>query len=344
MNAKLRRTSASGFSSSGTVCTLADRNDSAIRPAHRRPGCRAGRRYRAGVPAAHALDALAHWPVATAAGAVVIPPASSRPSVPPAGGHASRRSPSPWRDRRASSPSRRGRSTSRRPLGRPGRPCATCWPTPRGCRSRAPPRSPRPGAGGSTPTRGSTSLGDELSAAAGHAGRRVPRRGGARRRWAWGAPSCGGRWRRTPGRRSRTSPRFAARAAAHRRLVAPETLAEAVTEQFPGLAGVVPGLGSYDPNPWGLGFELKGAKSPHWTAPDGSPRTFGHFGGAGTFLWVDPDAGGGVRRAHRPRVRRLGAPAVVRAVGRGARPPTRADPDRGRAMPGLRRHGDGLAH
>jgi CubicO group peptidase (beta-lactamase class C family) len=73
-------------------------------------------------------------------------------------------------------------------------------------------------------------------------------------------------------------------------LVAPATLAEATSEQFPGLAGVVPGLGSYDPNPWGLGFELKGAKSPHWTAPDGSPRTFGHFGGAGTFLWVDPDA------------------------------------------------------
>jgi CubicO group peptidase (beta-lactamase class C family) len=74
-------------------------------------------------------------------------------------------------------------------------------------------------------------------------------------------------------------------------LVAPETLAAATTEQFPGLAGVVPEMGSYDPNPWGLGFELKGSKSPHWTAPTGSPRTFGHFGGAGTFLWVDPDAG-----------------------------------------------------
>jgi CubicO group peptidase (beta-lactamase class C family) len=73
-------------------------------------------------------------------------------------------------------------------------------------------------------------------------------------------------------------------------LVTADTLAKATAEQFPGLAGVVPGLGSYDPNPWGLGFELKGAKSPHWTAPDGSPRTFGHFGGAGTFLWVDPDA------------------------------------------------------
>jgi CubicO group peptidase (beta-lactamase class C family) len=73
-------------------------------------------------------------------------------------------------------------------------------------------------------------------------------------------------------------------------LVTPETLGEATSEQFPGLAGVVPDLGSYDPNPWGLGFELKGAKSPHWMAPDGSPRTFGHFGGSGTFMWVDPDA------------------------------------------------------
>jgi CubicO group peptidase (beta-lactamase class C family) len=73
-------------------------------------------------------------------------------------------------------------------------------------------------------------------------------------------------------------------------LVDPTTLAEATTEQFPGLLGIIPGLGRYDPNPWGLSFELKGGKDPHWTAPDGSPRTFGHFGGSGTFLWVDPDA------------------------------------------------------
>jgi CubicO group peptidase (beta-lactamase class C family) len=73
-------------------------------------------------------------------------------------------------------------------------------------------------------------------------------------------------------------------------LITGETLAEATTEQFPGLAGQVPGLGRYDPNPWGLGFELKDAKAPHWTASGGSPRTFGHFGGSGTFLWVDPDA------------------------------------------------------
>ena len=74
-------------------------------------------------------------------------------------------------------------------------------------------------------------------------------------------------------------------------LVARETLAEATTVQFPGLAGVLPDFGRMDPNDWGLGFELRDDKSPHWTGSRNSPRTFGHFGGSGTFLWVDPDAG-----------------------------------------------------
>jgi CubicO group peptidase (beta-lactamase class C family) len=74
-------------------------------------------------------------------------------------------------------------------------------------------------------------------------------------------------------------------------LIAQETLDEATTVQFPGLAGVLPDLGRFDPNDWGLGFELRDAKSPHWTGTRNSPRTFGHFGGTGTFLWVDPEAG-----------------------------------------------------
>jgi CubicO group peptidase (beta-lactamase class C family) len=73
-------------------------------------------------------------------------------------------------------------------------------------------------------------------------------------------------------------------------LVAPETLAEATAVAFPGLVGVLPGIGRQEPNDWGLGFELKDAKRPHWTGSANSPRTFGHFGGAGTFLWVDPEA------------------------------------------------------
>jgi CubicO group peptidase (beta-lactamase class C family) len=74
-------------------------------------------------------------------------------------------------------------------------------------------------------------------------------------------------------------------------VVAPETLDEATVVQFPGLVGVLPDFGRMDPLDWGLGFELKNGKSPHWTGTGNSARTFGHFGGAGTFLWVDPERG-----------------------------------------------------
>lgn len=77
-------------------------------------------------------------------------------------------------------------------------------------------------------------------------------------------------------------------------LIARETLAEATSVQFPGLKGVLPGYGRQDPNDWGLGFELREEKTPHWTGARNSPGTFGHFGskpGSATFLWVDPAAG-----------------------------------------------------
>ena len=74
------------------------------------------------------------------------------------------------------------------------------------------------------------------------------------------------------------------------RAVARETLDEAAAVQFPGLVGMLPGFGRQEPNDWGLGLELKDAKAPHWTGSRNSPRTFGHFGRSGTFLWVDPDA------------------------------------------------------
>jgi CubicO group peptidase (beta-lactamase class C family) len=53
---------------------------------------------------------------------------------------------------------------------------------------------------------------------------------------------------------------------------------------------MLPGVGRYDPLDWGLGFELHDAKVPHWMGECNSPATFGHFGGSGTFLWVDPAA------------------------------------------------------
>ncbi|CAM5430747.1 serine hydrolase [Streptomyces avidinii] len=75
------------------------------------------------------------------------------------------------------------------------------------------------------------------------------------------------------------------------RLLDVRTVAGATTVVHPGLKGVLPGYGHQSPNDWGLGLEIRDGKSPHWTGAGSSPRTFGHFGQAGTFLWVDPDAG-----------------------------------------------------
>ena len=75
------------------------------------------------------------------------------------------------------------------------------------------------------------------------------------------------------------------------RLVAAETHAEMVAVQFPGLDGVLPEYGRFSPLDWGLGVELKGDKAGHWSGTRTSRATFGHFGGAGTFVWVDPERG-----------------------------------------------------
>ncbi len=74
------------------------------------------------------------------------------------------------------------------------------------------------------------------------------------------------------------------------RLVSPGMARAMRTVQYPGLAGIVPGIGRFDPCDWGLGVELKGTKRPHWMGAGNGPATFGHFGGAGTFLWVDEGA------------------------------------------------------
>jgi CubicO group peptidase (beta-lactamase class C family) len=74
------------------------------------------------------------------------------------------------------------------------------------------------------------------------------------------------------------------------RVLSPAMAARATTVAFPGLDGVLPGFGRQRPNDWGLGFELRDGKHPHWTGTRNSARTFGHFGRSGTFLWVDPVA------------------------------------------------------
>jgi CubicO group peptidase (beta-lactamase class C family) len=74
-------------------------------------------------------------------------------------------------------------------------------------------------------------------------------------------------------------------------LVSAATHRAATSVQFEGLAGVLPGFQRFDPCDWGLGVEIRGHKQPHWTGTTNSPATFGHFGGSGSFLWVDPVAG-----------------------------------------------------
>ncbi|MGW0736926.1 serine hydrolase domain-containing protein [Streptomyces sp. NPDC002851] len=84
--------------------------------------------------------------------------------------------------------------------------------------------------------------------------------------------------------------KFAAEVQAPRLLDARTVLA-AMTVTYRGASGILPGYGHQKNNDWGLGFEIRDHKAPHWTGSSSSPRTFGHFGQSGTFLWVDPDAG-----------------------------------------------------
>lgn len=82
-----------------------------------------------------------------------------------------------------------------------------------------------------------------------------------------------------------------ARELAAPRLVSAALAALARTPFLPQLDGVLPGYGRQVPNDFGLGLEVRGHKSPHWTGSRNSPATFGHFGQSGSFVWVDPVAG-----------------------------------------------------
>jgi CubicO group peptidase (beta-lactamase class C family) len=75
------------------------------------------------------------------------------------------------------------------------------------------------------------------------------------------------------------------------KLLAGSTLADAVSVHFPGLPGILPGLGRFDPLDWGLGFERNFGRPGHWAGSVISRSAFGHFGASGTWLWIDPEAG-----------------------------------------------------
>ena len=70
----------------------------------------------------------------------------------------------------------------------------------------------------------------------------------------------------------------------------PATRAAATCDQTGGAGGGFTSL-QWEPCPWGLGPELRGAKRPHWTSEAASPASFGHGGAGGKLAWVDPQAG-----------------------------------------------------
>lgn len=74
-------------------------------------------------------------------------------------------------------------------------------------------------------------------------------------------------------------------------IIARETRVQLASPVCPGIAGMVPGFGFHDPNPWGLGVEIKGAKHHHWTGRHNSAGTFGSMGSHGAWWWLDPSAG-----------------------------------------------------
>lgn len=77
-------------------------------------------------------------------------------------------------------------------------------------------------------------------------------------------------------------------------LIDQRTLDVASSVHFPELSGVVPGFGMQRPCPWGLGFEIRGVKDPHWLGAQMPEKVVGHFGQSGTYVWVAPEKGVGM--------------------------------------------------
>ena len=72
------------------------------------------------------------------------------------------------------------------------------------------------------------------------------------------------------------------------RLIHPSTWTRMTSVYLDDLDGVLPGFGSQRPNPWGLGVEIRGTKTPHWAGLTAGTDAFGHFGRSGSYLLVAP--------------------------------------------------------
>ncbi len=72
-------------------------------------------------------------------------------------------------------------------------------------------------------------------------------------------------------------------------LIPPSARDRTIKAFLPELSGVVPGWGRFSPCPWGLGPELRGAKS-HWMG-EWPSTSFGHFGRSGSMVLANVDEG-----------------------------------------------------
>jgi CubicO group peptidase (beta-lactamase class C family) len=68
------------------------------------------------------------------------------------------------------------------------------------------------------------------------------------------------------------------------------TRPEAIANQTDNLPGGMAHPLLWDHCPWGLGPEIRGAKTPHWAPAGASPTSFGHVGASGAIAWCDPTA------------------------------------------------------
>lgn len=73
-----------------------------------------------------------------------------------------------------------------------------------------------------------------------------------------------------------------------RQVIAPATARLMIANQTAGLCGGIEGFMTWNDCAWGLGFDLRGVKQPHFSGEFSSATTFGHSGVAGTFAWADP--------------------------------------------------------
>ena len=73
-----------------------------------------------------------------------------------------------------------------------------------------------------------------------------------------------------------------------RQVIAPATARLMITNHAAGLRGGIEGFMTWDECAWGLGFDLRGNKRPHFSGEYTSPHIFGHTRVSGVFAWADP--------------------------------------------------------